>query len=186
MAFGKRERSQRFVCRVLAPKRLETLIVERLHAERQPVDAGRTVAGEVLGLDAGRIGFQRDLGIALQMPMARDGLENCCNGLRRHQGWGAAAEEDAADASPRRERSEMRKLLQISGEEPRLVDAAMADMAVEVAIRALGPAERPMHVDTERFVTRHGHRPTISFSKARMRCDMAFFFAGCISPKVSL
>ena len=79
----------------------------------------------------------------------------------------------------------MPKLLQIGGEEARLVDAAVADVAVEVAIRAFGPAERPMHIDAE-GILHFRHSPTISFSKARMRCDMAFFFAGCISPKVSL
>ena len=65
MALGERQRGQRFFRRVLAAERLEASIVERLHAERQPVDAGRPIAGEVLGLDAGRIGFERDLGIAL-------------------------------------------------------------------------------------------------------------------------
>ncbi len=64
MALGERKRRKRLCRRVLAAERLEARIVERLHAERQPVDAGRAVAGEVLGLDAGGIGFERDLGIA--------------------------------------------------------------------------------------------------------------------------
>ena len=45
----------------------------------------------------------------------------------------------------------MLKLRQISGDEVTLVDAAMADMRVEVAIGAFGQAERPMHIDPERL-----------------------------------
>ena len=41
------------------------------------------------------------------------------------------------------------QLAQVGGEEARLVDAARAHMAVEVAVGALGGAERPMHVDAE-------------------------------------
>jgi hypothetical protein len=62
----------------------------------------------------------------------------------------------------------MVKLSEISGEEPCLVDAAMADMGVEVAIRAFGAAERPMHVDPKRrlrsadFNVREMHRGKLS------------------------
>src|SRR6185437_12144428 len=146
---------------------------------------GRSIAGEVLDLDTCGVGFERDLRIALQMPMARDGLEDRRHGSGAHQGGCTAAEEDAGDGPAGCEGSEIPKLLQIGGEEARLVDAAVPDMAVEVAIRAFGAAERPMHIDAK-WVLHIRHSPTISFSKARMRCDMAFFFAGCISPKVSL
>src|SRR4029079_2737708 len=123
--------------------------------------------------------------VALQMPVARDGVEDRRHGSGAHQGGCAAAEEDAGDGPAGRKGSEMPKLLQIAGKEPRLVDAAVPDMAVEVAIWAFGAAERPMHIHAK-GILHFRHRPTISFSKAHMRCDMAFFFAGCISPKVSL
>ncbi len=185
MKLGERQRGKRFLRRMLASERFEALIVERLHAERNAVDTRGTIAGEVLGLDAGRIGLERDLGVVLDVPMTPDGIEDRGDRSGPHQGRRAAAEEDAGDVTPGRERGEMRKLLQIGGEEPRLVDAAMADVAVEVAIRAFGAAERPMHIDAK-WLIHFRHRPTISFSKARMRCDSAFFLAGSISPKVSL
>ena len=40
MTLGERERCKRFVGSVHAAECLQALIVERLHAERQPVDAG--------------------------------------------------------------------------------------------------------------------------------------------------
>jgi hypothetical protein len=49
------------------------------------------------------------------------------------------------------------KFLDIGGEELRLVDAAMPDVAVEVAIGAFGAAERPMHINAKWFGLTH-HR----------------------------
>ena len=43
------------------PRKLQIRVVQRLHAERDAVDAGRAVAAEALGLDAGRVGLERDL-----------------------------------------------------------------------------------------------------------------------------
>ena len=65
----------------------------------------------------------------------------------------------------------MPKLGEIGGKEPRLVDAAVADMRIEVAIGAFGPAERPMHIDPEWFELthpRHRSRPSIARRRA---CD---------------
>ena len=186
MALGERKRGQRFFGRVLSSKRFEASIVERLHAERQPVDAGRPIAREILGLDAGRIGLERDLGIARQTPMSGDGIEDRRHGSGAHQGWRAAAEEDAGDVPARCQRGKIFKLAQIGGEEARLVDAAVPDMRVEVAIRAFGAAERPMHIDAKGFV-HFCHRPKGSASRRRA-CDatVGLFRSGSISPKVSL
>ena len=108
MALGERQRGQRFVRAVLAAERLEASIVERLHAERQPVDAGRSVAGEVLGLDAGRVGFERDLGVAARSASGRrwrrGSPRRVLGRIKRRR---AAAEEDAGNAAPRRKRREM-------------------------------------------------------------------------------
>lgn len=51
-------------------------IIERLHAERDAIDAGAAVAAEAIGLDARRVGFQRDLGAGLHDPMGGDGVED--------------------------------------------------------------------------------------------------------------
>src|SRR5205085_1220404 len=89
-----------------------------------------------------------------------------------------------------------------------LVDRLVADMAVEVAIRALGRTERPVDVDAETraAVEQHGHLESnrdgpnraksslacANFWKARARCDNAVgwpgfqpcFSSAVISPKV--
>src|ERR1700730_3079960 len=65
MALGKRERRKRLKRGVLAPKGFQARIIERLHAERQPVASYGPVAREALRLDTGRIGLERDLGVAL-------------------------------------------------------------------------------------------------------------------------
>jgi hypothetical protein len=72
-----------------------------------------------------------------------------------HQRRRAAAEEYAGHLA-RPGAGAHRLQLGVEGEgEALLVYRLMADMAVEVAIRAFGRAERPMHVDAEaRLATR--------------------------------
>src|SRR5262249_4621960 len=69
----------------------------------------------------------------------------------------------------------------------------VADMAVEVAIRAFRPAERPVDVDGERLGLGHccrmpaycdGKSAAASLVKARERWSIRYFSAGSISPKV--
>ena len=128
IALGQIERSQRFIGRMHSPERLETLIVERLHSKRKPIDAGRRVAGEALRLDGCRIGFERDLDIGIDTPKRGDAIEDRCDRLRSHQRRRAAAEEDAGDGAPRREVREAIELAQIGSEETLLLDPAMTDM----------------------------------------------------------
>ena len=156
MALGERERGERFIGAVLAAERLEAVIVERLHPEREPVDAGGAVAGEALGLDAGRIRFERDLGVADRAANAWRWRRGPPRRLGLHQGGRAAAEEDTGDASPRRERSEMASSGEIRREETRFVDAAMADMRIKVAVRAFGATEGPVHINPESSSPRVG------------------------------
>src|SRR5581483_6805343 len=98
---------------------------------------------------------------------------------------GAAAEEDRHHLVRRRER---RLALEVGGEggfPPRRVDV-LADMAVEVAIGAFRPAERPVDIDRQRRGHRRGSSAAASFSKARARWLMRSLSAGSISPKVSV
>ena len=78
-----------------AAERLQRGIVERLHAERQAIDAGGAIAAKALRLDAARIGLERDLRVGRDRPQARDRIEHRGDRLRLHQRWRAAAEEDA-------------------------------------------------------------------------------------------
>ena len=81
--------------------------------------------------------------------------------LRRQLGT-TAPEPELDLAPPGRQRGCMGDLALIGGDESVLVDP-VADMAVEVAIRAFRGAERPVHVNAETRVAGrvvdHVHRP---------------------------
>ena len=62
----------------LTPERLEVGVVERLHPDRQPVDARGEVAAKPPRLDACRIGLERDLGVRLEPPFGGYGVDDAC------------------------------------------------------------------------------------------------------------
>ena len=68
-------------------------IVQRLHAQRHPIDPGAAVIRKARGVGAGGIGFQGDLHVIGHPPVARDLVQDARHGLARHQGRRAAAEE---------------------------------------------------------------------------------------------
>ena len=92
---GDLDRIERLLRGVQPAKLLQRVVVERLHAERNPVDARVAITTEPIRLDAGRVGFERDLGAGCDRPMLADGVENCANGLGLHQRRRAAAKKDA-------------------------------------------------------------------------------------------
>ena len=145
-----------------APERLQDVVAQRLHAERHAIDTRRAIAAKAGRLDAARVGLERDLGAGLDAPQRRDLIEDRRDRLRLHQRRRAAAEEDAGnDARPGALRR-VPQLAQEGGTKARLVDAAEADVAVEVAVGALLGAERPVHIDAEAGVVgtnpREAHR----------------------------
>src|SRR5690606_25338845 len=122
---------------------------QRLNAERDAVDACGAVSAESLRLDRGGVRFQRHLDTVGDGPAGRDRVEDGADRLGLHQGRRAAADENGryrARAGAAAHGGDL------SGEgcgEALLVDRLVADMAVEVAIGALGRAERPVDVDAE-------------------------------------
>ena len=140
---------ERFLRRVQATEFLQRRVVERLHAERDAVDAGRAIAAKARGFDAGRIGFQRDFDVGRDRPVFADGVEDRLHRLGLHQRRRAAAEENRRYRAAGHARRGRRDLGFERAHEARLVDAAVAHVAVEVAIGALRQAERPVHVDGE-------------------------------------
>src|SRR5262245_10568552 len=124
-------------------------VVEGLHAERDAVDPRGAVVAKPRRLDGGRIGLQRDLGARIQGPEAADLVQQGMDGGCRHERRRAAAEEDAAYPAAGCQVCPMPQLAEIGARKPRLVDAAGAHVAIEVAVRALGGAERPMDVDAK-------------------------------------
>jgi hypothetical protein len=148
----------------------EVAIVQRLDAERDAVHPGVGEGGEAPGLDAGRVGLERDLHVRRHGPMPADLLEHGGGGLGRHQGRRAAAEEHAGDRPPGNQPGRMTDL---GGEGPApggVVDPS-GDMAVEVAIGAFRQAERPVDVDAEAAPARL-FSPVLSLGPAPVLADV--------------
>ena len=142
-------RRDRLCDAVATAESLQVGVVERLHADREPVDAGGAVAAKAARLDAGRVGLERDLRVGLDGPVLGDGVDDVLHRLGAHQGGRAATEEDRAHLAPFRFSGAMGKFRAEGGDVTVLVDRACPDMRVEIAIRALGETERPVDVDGE-------------------------------------
>ncbi len=130
-------------------QRLQRGVVQRLHAERYPVDAGRAVAAKPRGFDAGGIGFQRDFRIGCHAPVFADRIQDGADGLRLHQRRCAAAEKNRRYLAARGTRSCGFDLASEGARESFFVDRSVADMAVEIAVRTFRQAKRPVHVNAE-------------------------------------
>ena len=148
---GDRDRIQRLARAVQPTQRLQRGVVQRLHAERDAVDAGCAIAAKPRCLDAGGIGLQRHFHLGRDAPVLSDRIEDGAYGLRLHQRRRAAAEKDRGDGSVGRTRRRGFDLARKGARKALLVDRRMPDMAVEIAIRAFRQAERPVHVDAEGF-----------------------------------
>ena len=189
----------RFARRMHAAEFCQHAIVERLHAERDAVDAGRAIAAKARGFDAGRIGFERDLGVGRDAPVARDRVEDGADRRRLHQRRRAAAEEDRGNGAARHAGGGRSDLRCKGPHEARFIDCGAAHMAVEIAIRAFRQTKRPMNVNAELRRIAFSNRSVVgevlisqddqprhaqprhasaSFKKARARCDRPWPFGG--------
>src|SRR3546814_2650667 len=86
------------------------------------------------------MGLERDLDIGRESPRAFGRVEHRRHRFGRHQRGGAAAEEDRSEPA-----FGLRCLMREIGEQsptPQILIHRIADMAVEIAIRAFGDAER--------------------------------------------
>src|ERR1700736_4752905 len=124
-------------------------IVQCLQADGDTIDAGEPVPAEARRFDTGWISFERDLHIGGDRPALRNRIKHCLNCSGLHERWSAAAEKDGGDDSIRNTRRRRRDLGCESAHETRLIQFAMAHMAVEIAIGAFREAERPMNVEAE-------------------------------------
>ena len=171
---------------MLAPEKGQRRIVERLYAERNAVHSGCPEPLEDGSLGRSRIGFGGDLDVGgeAEKPVRR--LQNVGNQGRRHQARRAAAEKDRYEvAPPTMVVRHMLHFTPVGGCEPGLVDV-LRDMRVEIAIRAFGPAERPVNIKRQRRDggARHGKQAATSLAKASARWPISSFSCGSISPKV--
>src|SRR5262249_24595919 len=98
-------------------------------------------------------GLQRDLDIRCEAPTAACALDDSGNRVRFNQRRRAAAEEDAGKAVAARIRGVVIEFAQQRIAPARMVDGG-PNMAVEIAIRTLQQAERPMHIEAEARLVR--------------------------------
>ena len=147
---GERHRRHRFGAGVRAPERLQIGVVQGLHAERDAVHAGRAIAEKALRLDAGRIGFERDLGV----------LARSSNGARSRREWRRRLRPASARACRRRKtprrpsRPGVSAARWLSSRAKAATNRASSSarlphMAVEIAIGAFRQAEGPVHINAK-------------------------------------
>jgi len=142
------ERSPRIVAAVHPPQGRELLIIEALHADRQPVHARVAKAPEALDLERSRVRLHRDLGARVDLqaradrgdePVDRGGLEEA----RR-----SAADENRVERAPPH-LGQVRFQVGHEGVDVlRFRHIAACLVRIEIAIRAL--ADAPRDVDVER------------------------------------
>ena len=159
---GLLDRGDRLGAVVRPAEKAQGRRIERLHAERQPVDPGRGKRAEAAGLGRIRVGLEGNFDIRQHRPMPAHPVEQRRDCLGRHQRGRAAAEEYGAHFAPRHKRGLMVEIGKQCPRPTRLIDR-VSDMAVEIAIRAFRAAERPMDVDRQRLVfgglSHRGNRP---------------------------
>src|SRR5579871_5962630 len=120
-----------------ASQRRERRIIKRLNAQRDPVDPGGPVTFETPRFHTGGIGLKRHLDIIRYAPIFGDGIEDRRNRCGLHQGWRSAAKEDCGRSEERRARGRCGDLSRERPNEALLIDEAMPDMTVEIAIGTL-------------------------------------------------
>ena len=159
------QRRHRFRLVVQAAQFFQIGIVQRLDAQRGAIDSGGAVIGEAGGVGAGRIGFQRDLGIIGHRPQIGYFRQHATRRCAAHQRRRAAAEENGFDH--RAFYLLLRRPFQFAfdARDPGFFIHHGAYMAIEVAIGTLGGAKRKMDVDAEA----HGARPGKVFLRFSVR-----------------
>ena len=86
--------------RVVDPaERVQLGVVEALHSDRQPRDAGLGVSVEAFALEGARVGLERDLAAGLERQAGADRRDQSLDRCRREQARRPAADEDGVDAS---------------------------------------------------------------------------------------
>ncbi len=85
VAGGKGERRRGFGGGMAATEEGEGVVVEGLNAEGEAIDAGQTITGEAFGFGRGRVGFEGDLDVVGEAPVAGDRIDDRADGGRRHQ-----------------------------------------------------------------------------------------------------
>ena len=193
------ERVQRRVCGkagiggvMVASKEGKGRIVQRLQADREAVHASSGPGFEVGSKDVIRIGLQRDFHARREAEAALSQFDEKCNVTRTEQGGRPAAKIDRAKLRVIGQGFSMPGKVARYGFDKRGTVPPFCGVDVEVAIgadlRTIGPVdvEPEAVIRSEGQGRAHGSRAALSLRKASARWLIACFFAGSISPKVSV
>ena len=133
---------------VNAPQPPQVGIVQRLDAHRHARDARLGIAAKPSRLHRPGIGLERDFQIVRHRPAVSHPLQNAVHDRRIHQARRAAAKENRGQHPALQGLGVSVDFAQVGPQPAGLVDFA-ADMAVEIAIGALGLAKRPVDIEAE-------------------------------------
>gem|GEM_PF-3963108 len=122
---------------------------QRLDPQAQPVDASRTIAGELFSVDRFGIRFQRDFRLVDQQEDRRDGVQQLGDLVRSEERRSSPTEVDRADRTSSPAISHQREFAahgrEIAGDQ-----RFLTGVDVEIAIGADPPAKRYVHVQPPR------------------------------------
>ena len=96
--------AQRLRAVMHAPERAQVRVVEGLHADRQPVDAGLRERAEAILLEGAGVGLHRDLAVGGQRQQHAQVGQQARDAVGREQRGRAAADEDRLDRAAPDER----------------------------------------------------------------------------------
>src|SRR4051794_4444023 len=131
---------------MLPSKQTQVRIVEALNPNGDAADTCGPKCSEAPSFDAGRIGLQGDFDIVCRLEQTLRVRDQQGDRLRFHQAWRAATEKDRRQSPPAKPCRFPFQLAAQGGTEAVLRDA-LAHVRVEVAVRALGQAERPVDIE---------------------------------------
>ena len=176
---------------MVASEKGERGIAQRLHADRQARHPGLLQAEKIRPQNIIGIGFQRDLGAALDAERLRRCQQDRAQFVRPQQRRRAAAEVNRVERAMLRHPRPVRMNVRRDGLDQRSAVAVLGGVDVEVAIRADARAVRPVHVQAKpemrserRGGIGHVSRAARSFFTASARWLIACLRSGSISPKV--
>ena len=145
-----------------ATQSFQTTVIEALHAETEPVHAGRQIVFETVVLHGSGIALHSDFAIRCETQARTGHAEDVADGRAGKQAGRTAAEEHAADGAPPHQRQ---VLLQVAGERRdvfRNRQFAFLPVRIEIAVRAFLHA--PRNVDVQRQRRRHQLRHVLAVS----------------------
>ena len=147
---GRLHRRDCVVGRVPPAEQAQLVVVERLHADAEPVDAGSAYRREPLAGAIAGVRFERGLRVGRQVERRRDGAHQPSDVAGGEVRRCAAAEEEAREPGPAEPRAPLREVV------AQRVDVARhqrldARVGVEVAVGAARLAERDVDVQGDRL-----------------------------------